>query len=498
MRPPPPLAPGSSFAGRLVVDGLLAAHSTRAVYLARRGAEPVALSVWSPDIAPDAAARDRFVRDARRAGTVPSAFVPPVLDAGIDPSTRALWVTTEAFSGAPLSAVVAQHGPLDDSATYAVLEAVCDALGRAHAEGRAHLGLCADSVFLAETPAGSAVRVLDFGVADLAATRAATAVSHATDALLWMAPELAQPSAQAAPGPAADVWSLGLLAFYLLTGAHYWRAAYGDAADIRGVFAEVMFAPVEPARARASSYGIHGRLPPRFDAWFARCVARDVPERFADAAAAWAGLAAALTLPAAPTPAPPRPRPPTASAPPAPTPSPPTPAPPAPASSPPAPPARSSVPQPAARPSSPVVPAAAPGVAPAQGPRLALLGAAAIVLVGALAGVWLLRRSGSAPATSAPVAPPPTTDTRSAREALARSALLRVAPVAQLCGDGSGATAQVTATFDAQGSVSAAQVAAPLAETPVGECVVNAVREATLPPDARASAVTVSHAMPLR
>ncbi len=316
MRPPPPLAPGSSFAGRLVVDGLLAAHSTRAVYLARRGAEPVALSVWSPDIAPDAAARDRFVRDARRAGTVPSAFVPPVLDAGIDPSTRALWVTTEAFSGAPLSAVVAQHGPLDDSATYAVLEAVCDALGRAHAEGRAHLGLCADSVFLAETPAGSAVRVLDFGVADLAATRAATAVSHATDALLWMAPELAQPSAQAAPGPAADVWSLGLLAFYLLTGAHYWRAAYGDAADIRGVFAEVMFAPVEPARARASSYGIHGRLPPRFDAWFARCVARDVPERFADAAAAWAGLAAALTLPAAPTLAPPRPRPPTASAPP--------------------------------------------------------------------------------------------------------------------------------------------------------------------------------------
>lgn len=491
MRPPPPLAPGSSFAGRLVVDGLLAAHSTRAVYLARRGAEPVALSVWSPDIAPDAAARDRFVRDARRAGTVASAFVPPVLDAGVDPSTRALWVATEAFSGAPLSAVVAQHGPLDDGATYAVLEAVCDALGRAHAEGRAHLGLCADSVFLAETPAGSAVRVLDFGVADLAATRAAAAVSHATDALLWMAPELAQPSAQAAPGPAADVWSLGLLAFYLLTGAHYWRAAYGDAADIRGVFTEVMFAPVEPARARAASYGIHGRLPPRFEAWFARCVARDVPERFADATAAWAGLAAALTLPAAPAPAPPRPRPAAASASP-------TSAPSAPASSPPASTAPSSVPHPAPRPSSPVVPVETPGVGPAGSPRLALLGAAAIVLVGALAGVWLLRRGVSAPAASAPAAPTPTTDPRPAREALARAALLRVAPVAQLCGDGSGATAEVTATFDAQGAVSAAQVAAPLTETPVGECVVNAVREATLPPDARAPTVTVSHAMPLR
>ncbi len=492
MQPPPPLAPGQTFAQGLVVGALLTATSTRAVYAAELRGGPCTLSVWSPDLAPDPAARDRFVRGAQGAGVALGPYVPAVLGAGVDARSQSPWVITEALVGAPLAAVVAHHGPLDDTAAYAVLRAVCDALSRAHAAGKAHLGLSTDSVFLTDGPEGTSVQVLDFGAADIAAAHAAAAVAHPPEALLWMAPELAQPSPGSPPGPAADVWSLGLLAFYALTGAAYWRAAYGETLDVRGVFTEVMFAPMEGARDRAGSYGIHGRLPPRFDAWFARCVTRDLPDRYPDAAAAWEGLAAALTLPP-PAPAPARPRP--SRRPSAPPPAIPPTRPPPPLSEPPSSP--SLAPAALNRPGAPAPSAAMPA--------WALAAALALVLLGA-AGAFAIVRRGWAPTPSDPSAPitqpvalpTPGPDPRVAREALARAALDRAAEVARLCGDGSGASAEVTARYDGQGSVTETRVAPPLHDTPVGECVVTAVRETSLPPDPAAPAVTVSRTMPLR
>src|SRR5204862_392111 len=47
---------------------------------------------------------------------------------------------------------------------------------------------------------------------------------------------------------------------------------------------EVLFDPVLPASVRATELGVAEKIPAGFDAWFARCVAREAARRFGSAA----------------------------------------------------------------------------------------------------------------------------------------------------------------------------------------------------------------------
>ena len=100
---------------------------------------------------------------------------------------------------------------------------------------------------------------------------------------MWMAPEQTVPGGPVGPG--TDVWPLGLLAFRLLTGYLFWKAPYEGGASVMMLMAEAFFMhPLPTASARAEHYKCKDRLPPGFDAWFARCVARPMEHRYADAA----------------------------------------------------------------------------------------------------------------------------------------------------------------------------------------------------------------------
>jgi hypothetical protein len=101
----------------------------------------------------------------------------------------------------------------------------------------------------------------------------------------WMAPE--QLDAGCRPGPSANVWSIGLLIFYAAVGRPYWWNASPDREPSRELLREILHAPIVAASERARALGSEGLLPPWFDAWFARCVARDSTKRFATASAAF-------------------------------------------------------------------------------------------------------------------------------------------------------------------------------------------------------------------
>jgi hypothetical protein len=107
-----------------------------------------------------------------------------------------------------------------------------------------------------------------------------------------MAPE--QTAAGASITPRTDVWPLGLIAFQALTGCHYWKAAADETASMATLLREIVLEPIPPASARAAELGRAQLVPPPFDGWFARCVAREPGERFADAAEAMRALEATL------------------------------------------------------------------------------------------------------------------------------------------------------------------------------------------------------------
>jgi len=182
-----------------------------------------------------------------------------------------------------------------------LLEQLCQSVSAIHAAGRTHQDLQPATIFL-ETPSSPgiawSVRVSDPSLA--LAQRSSAAAGEP----LWMAPE--QADARPAITAAVDVWSLGLLAFYLLIGKSYWKGASAGSMLPAAVHQEVVFDPLVAASTRAAELGVLGRIPDGFDAWFARCVARLPSERFPDAGAvvealraSW-GSAARAALPNVP------------------------------------------------------------------------------------------------------------------------------------------------------------------------------------------------------
>jgi phosphate transport system substrate-binding protein len=262
-----------------------------------------ALKVMHGEFARDPGLRARFVREARLAAEIASEHVAQVIDAGDDEPTGSLFIVMELLDGATLSRELRRRGAFAWLDVLEIVRQIAHALGAAHARGFVHRDLKPANVFLSRSRhAGLSlmVKVLDFGIA-----KAMAGGSEATRAILgtpaWMAPE--QTTVDGDVGPQADVWALGLLAFMLLAGQHYFPSARGKSVSTAAVLREVVVEPIVPASERAAQLGVADRLPAGFDAWFSRCVHRNPERRFADAPAAYDALA---VLPA-PSPAEPAP-----------------------------------------------------------------------------------------------------------------------------------------------------------------------------------------------
>lgn len=142
-------------------------------------------------------------------------------------------------------------------------------LEAAHQRGMFHCDLRPDRI-LVELPASasSRARVAGMGMVELLRALASQTETGALRAEpLYAAPE--QAVGRARPGPTVDVWSLGLIAFRLLSGRDYWRGG-----DLMHVLGQLMNEPVVPPSSRGLPLG------PAFDAWFLRSCDRNPANRF--------------------------------------------------------------------------------------------------------------------------------------------------------------------------------------------------------------------------
>ncbi len=287
------IQPGAIFATDFRIVRALTAGGMGAVYVAEQlsTGKNRALKVMLPALVADPALRKRFEQEARIGSLIQSEHVVEVVGAGVDQPTGLPWLAMELLEGEELARVVETRGALPIQDVLVIFEQLCHAVGAAHRVGVVHRDLKPENVFLAQAHRAGAsymVKVLDFGIAKIVA-EASTRQTAAMGSPIWMAPEQAD---QSPITPGTDVWALGLIAFYLLTGRPFWRSANDDNATVPQVLKEVLFEPIVPAGARAAELG--RGLPPSFDAWFSRCVAREPQTRFPDASHAGMALATAL------------------------------------------------------------------------------------------------------------------------------------------------------------------------------------------------------------
>lgn len=294
----PEVAYGTVIGSDFMVVRPLSRGSMGALYVAEQlsTASQRALKILRREYVSDAELYKRFEREAQVAARIPSEHVAQTIAAGVDAKLDVPWIAMELLEGQNLKDHIEEHGPMQKDVVQRTLEQVCHALFAAHKLGIIHRDLKPANIFLSDARrVGSekVVKVLDFGIARIVA-ESFTLQGAQLGTPSWMTPEqtLGDPTTAT-----TDVWALGLLAFYMLTGRIFWRSSgrhdEQTSAQI-GLVREILHEPIPIASTRAIELGAAGLIPRGFDEWFAQCVARVPGDRFVNAGAAFAALSNAI------------------------------------------------------------------------------------------------------------------------------------------------------------------------------------------------------------
>ena len=256
------------------------------VFLARDVAleRAVALKLLPPALAGDAAQRRRFLREARTAASLSHPHIVPIHS--VEEAGDLVYLVMAFVEGETLGERVRRAGPLPVREAIQVLREVAWALGHAHARGIVHRDIKPDNILL-DHETGRAL-VTDFGIAAAPAMETppeGTAVGTPA----YMSPEQADGGE---PDARADLYSLGVTAWFALTG----RLPY-DGGSRLALMHQHASAPVPGLLAVAP------RVPARLAALIERTLAKEPADRPRDAAELSAGLdavrgAAAPAIPA--------------------------------------------------------------------------------------------------------------------------------------------------------------------------------------------------------
>jgi serine/threonine-protein kinase len=264
---------GEVIAQRYRIQRLLGQGGMGAVYLADDEVlgELVALKVISSAYASDEAAMvARFRREAAAARKVSSPAVIRIHDLG-EARPGVLYLSMEYFAGRTLSEVIAQRGLVPIADAQDILAQIATGLEAAHAAGVVHRDLKPGNVLVGER---GAVKIIDFGLATVAAGDGLTATGAVLGTPMYMAPE----QVRGKPVDArSDIYSLGALAYHLVTGRPPFS---GDNAIAIG-FAHVSETPTPPRELRKD-------CPPALDAAIVAALAKEPSARPASAKAFFA------------------------------------------------------------------------------------------------------------------------------------------------------------------------------------------------------------------
>ncbi len=288
------VSPGSIFGGDYRIVKPLNQGGMGSLYTAEQISTGVlrALKLMQPQCVENPTMRRRFEQEARVSARIESDYVVAVLGAGVDEPTGVPWIAMELLQGEDLAHRVARAA-LSPDEVQEVFTQLCHAVAAAHDIGIVHRDLKPENIFLAKPRRPSerfTLKVLDFGIAKVVEDGRTQTGTVGTP--LWMAPE--QASASGRISPATDVWALGLLAFYVLTGKRYWNGANRPNTSLPILLREIVAEPLQPASMRAELLGCTQKPTPSFDEWFGRCLIRDPAQRFQHAREAFEAFRLAL------------------------------------------------------------------------------------------------------------------------------------------------------------------------------------------------------------
>ena len=164
--------------------------------------------------------RRRFEREAQATAALASPHTIRVFDYGVTDEGTFYYVM-ELLSGRDLESLVREFGPVPSDRVVYLLRQVCHSLAEAHSRGLVHRDIKPANIYVCRMGLEyDFVKVLDFGLVKVrqkAAAQPLTAtIQHTTGTPAYMAPEIILGESNI--DRRADVYALGCVAYYLLTG----------------------------------------------------------------------------------------------------------------------------------------------------------------------------------------------------------------------------------------------------------------------------------------
>ncbi len=243
----------------------------------------VALKVLRPDAAASPGVAARFVREAHAAARLKSEHVVRIMDVG-KLASGLPYIVMEHLQGADLARRLLEKHRLGLDEVTDYLFQTLEALAEAHRAGVIHRDLKPANLFVARLPGHThCIKVLDFGISKLSTLGVTTeteitAASTLLGSPLYMSPEQLEDAR--AVEPASDIWSLGVIAYELLSGTLPFQA---------DTLAELLDVMRKGERARLTD--LCPGVPPEYAHVIERCLEADPQRRFASAKALTVALA---------------------------------------------------------------------------------------------------------------------------------------------------------------------------------------------------------------
>ena len=214
----------------------------------------------------------RFEREARATAQLTSPHTIQVFDYG-QTNDATFYYVMELLSGRDLESVVKDFGPLPADRAIFLLRQVCHSLADAHARGLVHRDVKPANIYLCRMGLDyDFVKVLDFGLVKYrdrgSVQQSFMTLDHqATGTPAYMAPEIILGNGEV--DRRADVYALGCVAYYLLTGQLVFEAD----TPMKMLMQHVQAVPLPPSKRTEMP------IPPELDAIVLACLQKDPDKR---------------------------------------------------------------------------------------------------------------------------------------------------------------------------------------------------------------------------
>ena len=257
--------------GQYILERQIGEGGMGTVFKGRHGLlkRPTAIKLLKPDLL-DEASIARFEREAQLVSRLEHFNTIRVFDYGVTPE-RIFYLVMEYIDGFSFTELVDFEGEISPQRTVYLLRQICMSLREAHGDGLVHRDLKPSNVMVCQRGGeADVVKVLDFGLVKPIETNRTSEIT--STGLIAGTPQYIAPERVSDPlvnDPRSDLFALGAVAFFLLTGRN---AVLGN--NLAEVIHHLVNVPP-----RAPSEESKQTIPSALDSLVLRCLAKSPKER---------------------------------------------------------------------------------------------------------------------------------------------------------------------------------------------------------------------------